>query len=320
MLVYAGIDEAGYGPMFGPLCIGSCVLILKNHDPEDGAPDIWTLLKQVICKTRKEAKIKIAINDSKRLKSNAKNKSLTHLERGIFAFLSSMGVKMPTDDTEFFTLMQCQPADNPWYQKSTPLPVGNDENMLRIDSSRLMAALLLADITCGNMACTAVDVKKYNELTKHSTKSALNFSIAMQHVDAIMSQFPTEHPRIMIDRHGGKIKYRNDLQLFWENAKVQVLIEDQSMSRYRIRVGTKKATVTFASKTDEKHFPAALASMIAKYTRELIMKRFNNYFLQQIPTLKPTAGYVQDGRRFLKEIEPLLAKNGVNRDLLIRSS
>jgi hypothetical protein len=39
-----------------------------------------------------------------------------------------------------------------------------------------------------------------------------------------------------------------------------------------------------------------------------------------MPELKPTAGYVQDGRRFLKEIEPLLVKKGIKRELLVRSS
>jgi ribonuclease HII len=92
------------------------------------------------------------------------------------------------------------------------------------------------------------------------------------------------------------------------------------MSRYRLRFGESLATITFASKSDEHHFPVALASMIAKYTRELQMIRLNRYFAGMMPELKPTAGYVTDGRRFLKEIEPLLANNGINRDDLVRTS
>ena len=92
------------------------------------------------------------------------------------------------------------------------------------------------------------------------------------------------------------------------------------MSRYRLKIDGILSTITFASKTDEHHLPAALASMIAKYTRELYMLRFNHYFRSQISELKPTAGYVQDGRRFLKEIEPLLKKNGIKQELLVRSS
>ena len=54
MLVYAGIDEAGYGPMFGPLCVGATVFILENHEPEKGAPDMWEMLSHIICKKRKD--------------------------------------------------------------------------------------------------------------------------------------------------------------------------------------------------------------------------------------------------------------------------
>ena len=147
-------------------------------------------------------------------------------------------------------------------------------NILEIDATRLYRALQKVNIECSHMECTAVDVKDYNERTQHASKSALNFSVAMQHVNRIMQKFPTQHPRIMIDRHGGKINYRNDLQLFWPNANIQVLIEKQIMSRYRLKIDGILSTITFASKTDEHHLPAALASMIAKYTRELYMLRF----------------------------------------------
>ena len=110
------------------------------------------------------------------------------------------------------------------------------------------------------------------------------------------------------------------MQIFWPDAKIQVLIEDSSMSRYRMDIDGKFFALTFASKSDEHHLPTALASMIAKYTRELHMLRFNRYFCSEMPELKPTAGYVQDGRRFLQEIEPVIAQKGIKRHILIRSS
>jgi ribonuclease HII len=320
MLVYAGIDEAGYGPMFGPLCVASSAFVLEDCNPEDGAPNMWSLLDHIICKKRKDAKYKIAVNDSKQLKSNAKKKALTHLERGVLAFMNAMGVDTPEEDGAFFEVMHCKKTSTPWYESETSLPVGNDRNVLKIDSSRLRRTLQKINIECAHMECTAVDVGVYNERTKHATKSSLNFSIAMHHVNRILKKFPIQHPRIMIDRQGGRIRYRNDLHLFWPNSKIQVLIEDASLSRYRLNIGGKLATITFASKTDEKHLPAALASMIAKYTRELYMLRFNRYFKAQIHEIKPTAGYVQDGRRFLKEIESLMAKNDLKHELLVRSS
>ncbi|MDP7005666.1 MAG: hypothetical protein QF718_05595 [Phycisphaerales bacterium] len=320
MLVYAGIDEAGYGPMFGPLCVASTGFILDNHKPEDGAPDMWKLLEHTLCKNRKDAKKKIAVNDSKKLKSNAKNKGLTHLERGVFAFMNALGLKLPKVDTEFYSSLECTIAEKPWCKSQTNLPIANDFNLLKIDSNLLCKELVKARIKCVHLKCTSIDAEDYNRRTEFSTKSSLNFSVAMQHVNNIINKFPTEHPRIMIDRHGGKINYRNDLQISWPSAKIQVLIEDQTMSRYRLNIDGKLSTITFASRSDEKHLPASLASMIAKYTRELQMLRFNRYFIEQLPELKPTAGYVQDGRRFLREIEHILQEKGIKHELLVRSS
>ena len=41
MLIYAGIDEAGYGPMLGPLCVGSSVFVMESHEDDGRVPDLW---------------------------------------------------------------------------------------------------------------------------------------------------------------------------------------------------------------------------------------------------------------------------------------
>ena len=320
MLIYAGIDEAGYGPMFGPLCVASCAFIMNDYDPAKGEPDMWSQLSKVICKTRKEAAPRIAINDSKKLKSNAKHKALTHLERGVLTFLASSTDAIPGNDSEFFKATHSVNHEQDWYKGQTSLPLGNDLNVLKIDTAMLCKHLKEINISCPWMKCTSIDVGDYNEQTKFASKAALNFATAMKHVDGILAQYGDEHPRIMIDRLGGRIQYRQELQLCWPEASIQILAEDQSMSRYRLSLGAKRVTLTFASKSDERHMPVALASMLAKFTRELHMIRFNRYFSAHIPNIKPTAGYVQDGRRFLKEIESILAKNGVPQEQLVRST
>ncbi len=320
MLIYAGIDEAGYGPMFGPLCVASSAFVLHDYDPADGEPDMWSLLSKAICRTRSESVPRIAVNDSKKLKSNAKHKALTHLERGVLSFLASSTASIPTNDSEFFQSTESVNHEKEWYKGQTPLPLGNDANVLKIDIAMLRKQLQRANISCPWLKCTSIDVDDYNKQTQQASKASLNFSTAMKHVDGLLTEFGNQHPRIMIDRHGGRVQYREELQLCWPEATIQILAENKSMSRYRLSIGSKMVTLTFASKSDEKHMPVALASMLAKFTRELHMIRFNRYFSTQIPDLKPTAGYVQDGRRFLKEIEPILAKNGVPQEQLVRSS
>ena len=79
-------------------------------------------------------------------------------------------------------------------------------------------------------------------------------------------------------------------------------------------------TVSFETGAEQKHLPVALASMIAKYVRELLMARLNRFFCGHLPELKPTAGYVQDGRRYLAEITPLIEELGLSRSSLIRKA
>ena len=54
-----------------------------------------------------------------------------------------------------------------------------------------------------------------------------------------------------------------------------------------------------------------LASMGAKYTRELFMRRLNAWFAERMPGIEPTAGYVEDGRRFLTEVKPILVREAI---------
>jgi ribonuclease HII len=64
-------------------------------------------------------------------------------------------------------------------------------------------------------------------------------------------------------------------------------------------------------KADVEHFTVALASMISKYVRELLMREFNRYWLTHVPGLKPTAGYPLDAGRYYESIRPAMAKLGI---------
>ena len=54
--------------------------------------------------------------------------------------------------------------------------------------------------------------------------------------------------------------------------------------------------------------PTALASMTAKYVRELAMIAFNAFWINHLPNLRPTAGYPLDAKRFRKAIAPVQKK------------
>ena len=49
-LIIAGIDEAGYGPTLGPLCVGMSAFAMPDPQIPSPTPDLWKLLDAAICR------------------------------------------------------------------------------------------------------------------------------------------------------------------------------------------------------------------------------------------------------------------------------
>jgi hypothetical protein len=59
--------------------------------------------------------------------------------------------------------------------------------------------------------------------------------------------------------------------------------------------------------------------MAAKLVRELFMDLLNDFFLERCPELRPTRGYVQDGRRFLTDVDAVIHAEQIAVRELVRS-
>jgi ribonuclease HII len=322
MFVYAGIDEAGYGPMLGPLCIACTAFVIAGHDPDThGACDLWKRLRKVVCRKRADRRRRIAIEDSKQLKGAkvAKSHPLKHLERGVLTFRSTQDV-CPACDEDLLRCLNVTIAPAPWYEGTTTLPVAQTTDELRIAVSRLKREMEKESITCELLRCEAIDASTFNaQVNTMGNKSAVNFCAVMRLIDAVWQRWPSHHPRVIVDRLGGRTHYLQDLMAAYPDAQIQVLAEDENLSRYRLDRNGSLLTVSFLVEAESAHMPVALASMTAKYVRELFMIRLNRYFQRLMPDLKPTAGYTEDARRYLADLEPLIGRLGIDRAALVRA-
>jgi len=309
-LLYSGLDEAGYGPMLGPLCVGRASIRVEDWSPigEDGesrrVPDLWSLLSASVAKTRKEAKGRIAVADSKKLKlasSSVRHHPLVHLERGVLAMLGTVG-DVPRTDAELFEMLGVTVEDRPWFQgEPIELPVGMDRDLLRIDANELRATMDKAGVGVVDLKVHTLGVDDYNSVVRqHGTKAATTAMLLLEHLREI-SKIESSHTRVVIDRQSGRTHYSKMLSRVWDG--LETLEESDRASRY---ARGDELGVLLVSKADDGYFPVSLASMAAKYVRELMMARFNRYWSAKLPELKPTAGYVQDARRWLIDAEGVL--------------
>jgi hypothetical protein len=326
MLIYAGVDEAGYGPLLGPLCIGCAAFQIEGEELEDAhaaePPNLWKRLRRAVCRKPGDPRRRIAVDDSKQLKGPAdgRHHPLRHLERGVLSFCSC-DAEMPADDQALFERLGVAPPITSWYATRTPLPVGQTADAMRIARAGLKRCLADSGIGAAHLCCEAIDAGPFNEQCRVSgSKAAVNGAAAMRLLEAVRRRWPDSPMHIVFDRHGGRTRYLDVLQRGCPGASIRVVEESEAVSRYELLRGGSTVRLSFMVGGDAAHLPVALASMTAKYARELLMIRLNRFFTSHLPDLKPTAGYVQDGRRYLQEIEAVITRLGLRRAELVRES
>ncbi len=123
---------------------------------------------------------------------------------------------------------------------------------------------------------------------------------------------------MVCDKHGGRNRYAAALQHHFGEWLIVVRGEGRCESRYEFGPSGSRVDVRFR-RGGEAFLPTALASMTAKYFRETAMRSFNRFWQQQIPGIRPTAGYPVDARRFKHEIANRQRELGLDDHVLWRS-
>ena len=306
MLVLAGIDEAGYGPLLGPLCVASAAFRVHSWSPGEPAPDLWKLLSPAVAPEPGDKRDRIPVADSKRLKlSNSLKRKhpLTHLERGVLAFLGASGVGVDSD-AALFGHLGVEPEPHAWYAGERALPLARTSEQLAIDAAQLTRAMEKAGVELLELRCAFVGESAFNETVRRTNSKAETTAQAVgAHLRRIAERYggDAEATRVVCDRLGGRTDYARVLARELNDDGVRALEVGARASRYELPGAGVR--VTFMPEAETWHLPVALASMVAKLVRELSMARFNAYWGARMPELKPTAGYRQDAHRWLQEAE-----------------
>jgi hypothetical protein len=323
MQVYAGIDEAGYGPIFGPLTVSRCIFALDGLEPGGEPPPLWRTMSPVLCRKPVDGRKRIAVADSKSLYTPAVG--LSRLERGILAFVSATGAKPGTIE-ELLSMLAyddlSRGSDRPWYDGadgSPLLPVDADSADLSRCGARLARFRERRNVRLEDMKVAVVFEDRFNRLVRQTgSKAGCLWEFVAGHLRAIWDEFAASRPFVAVDRLGGRTDYRGLLATSLPWADVVALETGAARSVYRLSDGELGMDVLFSVKGEKDHLPVALASMLSKYVRELFMLRFRSFWNSTAPDIKPTYGYQPDGSRFMDEIAPLADRMGIERDTFVR--
>ncbi len=322
-MLYGGIDEAGYGPMLGPLCVGSALFEVDHAGA--GRPCLWSTLDAAVTRAGRDKAGRIAIDDSKKLKGSAKAAAhpLRRLERGVLTMLAAVHEDRSwlghCTDVDVLERLGVHVPDEPWFGgEPIAMPLGIDTGLLRLDAASLVRAMDEAAVSIHHLQVRALSVPEYNRrVTGSGSKSWVNFEVATQSLEQIRLAHPgTVH--MVMDRHGGRTSYHRSLATAWPQATVETIAQNDTRAHYTIAHGASRLELHIRAKADADHLPVALASMAAKLVRELLMQRLNRFFGEKLPDLAPTAGYVQDGRRWLQEVDPVLRSHQFEAEQLVR--
>ena len=311
-MIHAGLDEAALGPRLGPFCAA----LVCVHVPETSRErtNLYTLMDGVISRDGK-TKMLPAVGDSKILYTPSGG--LNRLEIGVCTFLYLAGLPLPTTLHRLVEAL-CPPEDLkamdqvPWFAESSKLVLPlEDKNLSAIARYALDIAVRIEDIgiVFDLPSARLITAKTFNETieklggkgpaVREVISSLMNCAFAAHDKTMGAAGFSPSSMRLTVDRQGGRRYYGEWLAELLPGEPIRAFEEGPALSKYRL----KGKEIEFMVGADGSLMEVALASMTAKYLRESAMRVFNPWWAGQVDGIRPTAGYPQDAKRFIAELD-----------------
>jgi hypothetical protein len=306
-----GIDEAGYGPNLGPLVMSAVACRVPDGLART---DLWSVLASAVRREGERHDGRPLVADSKVVHSGPHG--LAALEVGVLGSVRPeahdglltlhryLGWLSPTSDAEL--------SGETWYSGQTALPSATTADGCAAAAAQFGIVCRGRGLEWGSARSVVVCPARFNQITEAwGSKGAVLGEGLTELVRWAWDLAGDDAVLIMVDKHGGRNTYAPMLQNAVPAGMIVAEREGMQRSTYRLLGGPRPMGFTFQPRADSEHFLVALASMVSKYLRELLMGEFNAFWQQRVPGLKPTAGYPGDAMRFLDAIRPKVAELGL---------
>lgn len=293
-MLYAGVDEAGLGPLLGPL---SAAGVWSEGPPEQVQAQL--------------AGAGLSAKDSKRIYRGKTR--LADLETLLLPIYLSRTPPSPEEEPQnrfparhLFSKTECgQIGEYPWYQelKTLRLPLEADPHTVTSYIQRLRQSGPAVPIGLISGLYTAGE---FNQVVTHyQNKSLVLRSLLAPILQTIVRKAESESHsglELSVDRLGGLKFYRPWLTELFPGYAVQTVMETPKQSGYQLQNPGPdiRITITFSVKEDEHNPLCAVASLFAKYRREILLYLFNDYWQRR--GFPKTSGYYRDAQPFLRQI------------------
>lgn len=324
MTLVLGADEAGYGPNLGPLVVAVTAWEVSTA-AAGAAAAVDAALAPFAAARASAAGTARRVPASGPLWADSKQvhragAGLEPLESGALTALALVVGDVPSCWEEVLSSAGAPAGSGRGVPEAAmraalrlPLESGPAAGP-RERAAQVGAALAARGVTLRRIGCRVVEPEEFNDrLAAGENKSDILSRTTLDLVAGIVGRgVPAV---VCCDRHGGRKRYAPLLVRQFGTPLVR--IEEEAAERSAYSLPGAGIEIEFRVRAEVRP-PVAVASMVAKYVRELAMRAFNRHWQAVLPGLAATAGYPLDARRWRDAAAAAVASAGVPWDRVWR--